>query len=754
MIDASTGEPIPAVNVRILGTSKGTVTNADGRYRLPVGPGPETVVFVHLAYEPETLRTGAGAGDAASRGDIALRGATLVYPEVLVLAEDPALEIIRKAIANKRRWMDLLKTYRFDAYTRQVIDRDTSIASITEAFTTGWVLSGDTLRERVVQKRQTANVPMEENFAAVRRLVNFNDDRITPFNINMNNERRGYTFTGPTAPDALENYEYRLIRTRRSNAIELYEIAMTPKSRLKPLFSGTITIADRSFAVVGVDLVPNETFTMPFVREIELRYRQQFALYDSLFWMPADIRIDGGFTVSVMGIGIPRVGFRQVSSIYNYELNVPVPDSIAAGRRVSVDSSSATYDSTYWRSSLVVPLTTSDSVAYATLDSTQTLERQFRPGGVLGALGDDDGKGAGSLPGMLRARFTRVEGFYVGAREEFRSIIPQTVIGAGAGYAFSDRRAQYEFSLAVRPVPKGPWTVGAGAYRRADHAPDGGYYGDVVNSVAALFDKNDYRDYHRAEGYTAWAEYAPGRRFRSRVAFVSQEERSMPVSTNFSLSSADRAFRENPAIDEGRRRSIGAEVRFGLARGALDLVTNNNVELTAEHSSPSLLGSAFDYTRISATLTYILPVFGRDLLFPASLRTRVFAGKGFGDLPVQRSFTADTRLTGFAPFGVLRGGMVRELVGDAVVSVAFEQNFRSLPFLALDLPFLYRNGVELIVHGAFARAWTRSVPAPGGWHAEAGFGISRIFDLLRFDLSWRFRDPSRLYLTFGVASFL
>ncbi len=750
--DASTGEPIPAVNVRILGTSRGTITNADGRYRLPIGPGPETVVFVHLAYEAETLRT--AATDGPPRGDITLRGATLVYPEVLVLAEDPALEIIRKAIANKRRWMDLLKTYRFDAYTRQVIDKDTSIASITEAFTTGWVLSGDTLRERVVQKRQTANVPMEENFAAVRRLVNFNDDRITLFNVNMNNERRGYTFTGPTAPDALDNYDYRLIRTRRSNAIELYEIEMTPKSRLKPLFSGTITIADRSFAVVGVDLVPNETFTMPFVRDLELRYRQQFALYDSLFWMPADVRIDGGFTVSVMGIAIPRVGFRQVSSIYNYELNVPVPDSIVAGRRVSVDSSSATYDSTYWRSSLVVPLTASDSAAYATLDSTETLERQFRPGGLLGALGDDGSKGAGSLLGMLTARFTRVEGFYLGAGEEFRSLIPQTVLGADAGYGFSDRRVQYDFSIALRPVPKGPWTIGAGAYRRADHAPDGGYYGDLVNSAAALLDKNDYRDYHRAEGFSARVEYSPGRRFGSKVGFVSQDERSMPVATNYSLSSADRPFRENPAIDEGRRRSIGAEIRFGLAREALDLVTNNNIEIAAEHSSPSFLRSSFDYTRLSATLTYTVPVFGRDLLFPASLRMRVFAGKGFGDLPVQRSFTADTRLTGFAPFGVLRGGTVRELTGDAVVSVALEQNFRSLPFLALDLPFLYRNGVELIVHGAFARAWTRSVPAPGGWHAEAGVGISRILDLLRFDLTRRFRDPSRFYLTLGIASFL
>lgn len=771
--DASTGAPIPAVNVRILGTSKGTVSNSDGRYRLPLGSGKQTVMFIHLAYDRDTIEVVSDAGTPApdiavgyapipgSPGytpflmrDVALRPAVIVYPGVVVFAEDPALEIIRKAIENKRRWMDRLKTYRFDAYTRQVIDKDTSVASITEAFTTGWVLSGDTLRERVVQKRQTANVPMEENFAAVRRLVNFNDDRITLFHVNVNSERRAFTFTGPTAPDALENYGYRLLRTRRSNGIEMYEIEMTPKTKLRPLFAGTITIADRSFAVVGVDLEPNETFTMPFVKEIELRYRQQFALYDSFFWMPADIRIDGGFTVSIMGFGIPRVGFRQISSIYNYELNGPVPDSVISRGRVTVDSSTAAYDSTYWHSNQVVPLTSEETTAYSTLDSTQTLDRQFKPGGVLGALMDDDSKGAGTLLGIIDARFTRVEGFCLGVSEEFKSLIPQTVLGIGAGYGFSDRRVQYGVSVSVRPVVKWPLTVGGEAYRRADRIPDGGYYGTEINSLTALFDKTDYPDYYRVEGLSGWAEYTPGRRFRSRITIVSQDESSMPVATNFSFSSGDRPFRPNPAIAGGMRRSVSLTVGIGLKREALDIVTNNNLEVSAEYSSPSFLSSDFDYTRVSTLLTYTFPVLGNDLLFPASLRFRVFAGKGFGDLPPQQSFTADTRLTVFAPFGALRGGLVKEYSGDAVVSIAVEQNFRSLPFLALDIPFLYRNGVELVVHGAIARAWNGGILAPGGWHAEAGVGISRILDLVRLDLTYRFRDPSRFFLTIGVASFL
>ena len=439
--DSATGEPIAAVNVRILGTSMGTVSNADGRYRLPLEPGRHLVVFSHLAYAADTVEL--MPADRTRRLDVILQPATLIYPEVLVLAEDPALEIIRKAIANKHAWMDRLKSYRFEAYTRQVVDRDTSVASITEAFTVGWVLSGDTLRERVIRKRQTANVPMEENFAAVRRLVNFNDDRISLFSVRMSSERRSYTFVGPTAPEALDNYDYRLVGTRRSGGIQMYEIEMTPRSKLKPLFRGTITIADRSFAVVGVDLVPNETFNFPFLRDIRLRYRQQFALYDSLFWMPADIRIEGGFNVSFAGLGIPRVGFRQVSSIYDYALNVPVPDSVLHQRTVTTDSLAGVYDSTTWNSKMVVPLTIGESSAYRTLDSTETLEKQFRPGGVLGSLGGDETNGAGSLLGMIDARYTRVEGLYLGGSKEFRITGGNATLGMAAGYGFSDRRGQF-----------------------------------------------------------------------------------------------------------------------------------------------------------------------------------------------------------------------------------------------------------------------------------------------------------------------
>jgi hypothetical protein len=107
------------------------------------------------------------------------------------------------------------------------------------------------------------------------------------------------------------------------------------------------------------------------------------------------------------------------------------------------------------------------------------------------------------------------------------------------------------------------------------------------------------------------------------------------------------------------------------------------------------------------------------------------------------------------PFGVLRAGDVREFSGDRFVSLSVEHNFRSIPFLLLDIPYLYRNSIEVILHGTVAQTWS-STPLPfgkttDGWYSEAGVGISRLFSLFRLDGTYRFMQPRGFFLTLGVA---
>ena len=54
--DAETEEPLPSVNIRVQGTTTGTTTGSDGRYRITV-PGPDvTLVFSFVGYERQEIR--------------------------------------------------------------------------------------------------------------------------------------------------------------------------------------------------------------------------------------------------------------------------------------------------------------------------------------------------------------------------------------------------------------------------------------------------------------------------------------------------------------------------------------------------------------------------------------------------------------------------------------------------------------------------------------------------------------------------
>ncbi|MEK6571158.1 MAG: DUF5686 family protein, partial [Bacteroidota bacterium] len=244
VVDEETGNPLPGVTLRVLNTSRGTVSGGDGAFRVSLPAGEHTIVISSVGYLPDSVSF---VLTADVRRRVYLKPSPVQLQEVLVVAEDPGVDIIRKAIANKRKWMDLVQSYEFDAYTKQVLRKDTSIAGITESYTRGYWRKDDGLREVIQQRRQTENVPAARNFTAVGQILNFNEDEI---------RLGGYTFVGPTASDALDNYDYKLERTYESKGMRVYELQMKPKSAVKPLFEGTISIADSTYAVMRVNVTP------------------------------------------------------------------------------------------------------------------------------------------------------------------------------------------------------------------------------------------------------------------------------------------------------------------------------------------------------------------------------------------------------------------------------------------------------------------------------------------------------------------
>jgi hypothetical protein len=752
--DGGTGEPLAAANVRVLGTSAGTITNEVGMFSLTMQPGIYRLRTSMLGYSPDTVTVEA---PRLSPVEITLRPSAIVMPEVVVTSEDPAMEIIRRAIAAKRQWVNRLVSYTMEAFTRQVIKRDTAIASITESFTRGYWQQGDTLREIIQQRRQTQNVQAGFNWASVGRIINFNEDRIHLF---------GYIFVGPTADDALDYYDYHLLRTRNTEDREMYEIRMTPRGRTSPLFNGIVHIEGKTYALVGVDVQPNEAFQIPFVTEKEFRYRQQFALYEGAFWLPVDIRIEARAVISVFGLSIPPIAFSQTSVITDYGVNAAIPDSIFHKPRLSVDSVSvARVDSAFWKEQRVLPLNPAEAKAYKTLDSTQTLDVQFRPGGVTASIGGDVGPAALAL-NYLDANFNRVEGFRLGLHAEETHVLPILALRGGASYAFSSKMTVYNAGLTLFTNKSQKLGMGVDVYREASHTPNQGYYAPIANSLAALLGKEDYEDYFLNTGWQPFVETTPSRNLRLRLSYLIEEHRPLAKRTDFSIFYPSQKFRGNPSLGEHKFRSVKLEGRIGKERVPLDLLFQNGIDFSLE-------GMDNRAARYEAVASLAVPTGNAFLLNPGFL-FRLAGGWSSGDLPLERYFSLESSLSGDGPFGVLKGADVKEFSGQGYIAFNSEYNFRSLPFLALGIPFLYENNLELIVHGAAARTWNKRPRVnssqdaaisvwdqnifPGnvtlGTYYEAGVGISRIFELFRADFTWRFANPAGLRFTLSTANIM
>jgi len=756
--DRATGDPLPSAHVRIPGTTRGTITGTGGEYALPLDAGTYRVIASMLGYRPDTALVRV-EGVTVHNAD--LLPAEIVLPEVVVSSEDPAVEIIRRAIAHKRQWIDRLATYRCEAFTRQVLKRDTAIASITESFTSAYWQQGDTLREVVRQRRQTANIQESFNFASVGQIINFSEDTIRFL---------GYNFVGPTATEALEYYNYRLLRTERSGGQDIFVIRMTPATRTVPLFDGTIRIADVTYPLMGVDVVPNEAFQIPFVKDKALRYQQQFAVQEDAFWLPVDIRISARAKISLLGISLPVFGFEQTSVLSDYAINVQLPDSIFRKPRLTVDSSATKVDSAFWTDNKPLPLSPDEQKAYASLDSTQTLEVQFRPRGIAVTVGGDAGV-TGTLLDLLDFSFNRVEGFHLGAAYDTRRLLPVLAMYGGVAHGFSDRSTKYTVGATLFTSASRVLGFGAEAYRRLDYRPDQGYYEGLANTLAGLLDKTDYRDYHRAEGWRAYVTVEPTSRLRGTLSFIDEHHSPVSTNTDFSVFSRSVPFRENPAIVEGNLRSLRLEAHLGEPPVPLGLVVQNSLTLAVEHSAPGFASSTYDFTRYEAHATLLLPTFGSSFLFRPGFTFFVDAGESRGALPLQRAFSLESSMSGDGPAGVMRGMNVKEFGGTGYMAFHAEHNFRSLPFLALGIPFLYENSIELIVHGGVARAWggaayprdagalpssrgERTLQNTDGWYSEAGFGLNRILDLLRADFTWRLSAPRFFRFTLGIARLL
>ncbi len=749
VLDAETGETLPSATILLQDTFRGTITNPEGQFNIQIDSFPATLVVRYIGFNSEQVVLNEAPDEPVQ---VQLARSVTELEEITVTEKDPGLSIMEIVIARKQLWRANLNTYRVEAYTRQSLRNDTSIVSITESSSIAYWDRELGHREVQLSRRQTSNLSDDQNFSGVRYQPNFYDDNI---------QIAGYQMVGITHPEATRYYNFRLLETSQMDGKPVYKIEVTPRRNLQPLFEGTAWVLGREYALLEVELKPNKVVSFPPpVQDFDLSYSQQFSNYGGEFWLPVDMRVEGLIRIGMIGLQFPRIQFRQVSRLTDYEINIELPDSIYQRENWFVRADSVT-QRRLETDIEPIPLTLEEVTAYETIDSTATLDEAFRPEGFLARMAEasDGGNGAGFTIGggrlaaagiSPRLRYNRMDGLHLGLSMNRRFNEAGLRINTFGGYSFHSEKWDYGTRIQQKLLP----FSGDAIYLRAgyENITDTIYpsrlYDTGIGSIVMVLGGEDYFDYFRNEKMHASLLF---RRILPRtdvgITFSRELQRTFGdlEVRDYSLFGWHGVRRPNPLIEEGTLQAFRFDVGLNVSPNTFGISGNRQLQLSIEIADDAI-GSDFSYTKFDAALSFNFETFFQRRLFANTLDLQLAAGTAIGDLPLQRFGSIDGTKSRFTPFGSLRTRKYLPYTGSSYWLAVAEHNFRTVPFEILGLRPLVDRGWGIIVFAGAgyteaSRDFSESVMMTDGVHTEAGISLNSILGILRIDVAKRLDAP-------------
>jgi hypothetical protein len=196
--DTETGESLSFANVRVLNSSLGTSSNQEGEYEIKLAAGNYKLIASYIGYKTDTIYFNLKSD--LRNMDFKLKQTDVTLPEIVIKpGENPALEIIRKAIERKRIRNEKIISYEFEAYTKGILraqgdseaegntvsvsigdedEGELKIAGIIENESKGFFQKPNDYKEIITARKQTANFPSFVNVLTGGRIMQifYNDE--------------------------------------------------------------------------------------------------------------------------------------------------------------------------------------------------------------------------------------------------------------------------------------------------------------------------------------------------------------------------------------------------------------------------------------------------------------------------------------------------------------------------------------------------------------------------------------------------
>jgi len=376
-------EPLSFANVYILGTTKGTTTNEEGKYQIELSPGGHSIVFNFIGYKKHVEEVLIGQQDV--KLNITLHPEEIMLKEIVVSAsEDPAYAIIRNAIAKRKFHYDQVESYKCTTYTKglqriisapdkifgQRVNFDGSLDSnnagivyLSESISELYFKKPDLVKETMISSKVSGDSQaFSWNRAGDFSIFNFYRNNIK---IEFISDR---VFISPISDNAMLFYKYRLEGFYLEDGNIINKIRVIPRRQNDPVFSGYIYIVEDRWNIHSIDVYLTKKNQINYIDTLNVN--QVYVPVDPALWMLFSQRFDFNFDI----LNIKARGYFGI--IYqDYEVNINMPKKTFTNEILKVEEEANKKDSAYWKINRPVPLTHDEIKDYSRKDSLEELKK-------------------------------------------------------------------------------------------------------------------------------------------------------------------------------------------------------------------------------------------------------------------------------------------------------------------------------------------------------------------------------------------
>ncbi len=396
--DASSGDPIPFVNVVFKGTSIGTTTDFEGNYELTTANPTDSLIASYIGYRSRSKPVIKNVSQTINFQ--LLEESTRLREVVIIAGENPAFEILRNVVRNKSiNDKRNLSAYEYDTYSKIEVDID----NITDKFREKKIVNQITQVldsiDRIAGEDGKPVLPIfisesvskfyyrkdpELKFENIKETkisgVGFEDGSLTSQLIGASFQEYNFyknwlnilekDFVSPIADGWRMYYEYDLMDSLYLGDDYCYRLDFFPKSPQSLAFTGSMWITKKEYALKQIEVTVGKQANLNFIEKIKIH--QELEKTESGAWIPVKNRV----LVDVGEIQDQWAGLLAKFYTSNRNIIVNKPKEVKFYERpILLDEGYILnqHDEDHWNSLRHDPLTESEKNVYRMIDTLQNI---------------------------------------------------------------------------------------------------------------------------------------------------------------------------------------------------------------------------------------------------------------------------------------------------------------------------------------------------------------------------------------------